>query len=73
MSRPKPLFLSTAQQLGIHRTRGVPSLLDSLLSTGECLARMLLTDCPPCSVYVRAYAANEAHAQQGAAGCLPVN
>ena len=47
MNRPKPLFLSTAQQLGIHRTRGIPSLLDSLLSPGTyspCLFNLILDD-----------------------------
>ncbi|KAK9867742.1 hypothetical protein WJX84_006840, partial [Apatococcus fuscideae] len=53
--RPKPLFLSTAQQLGIHRTRGIPSLLDSLLSPEASLAsrhwlkRLLLLP-PPTAV-----------------------
>ncbi|KAK9832926.1 hypothetical protein WJX74_001881 [Apatococcus lobatus] len=38
LNRPKPLFLSTAQQLGIHRTRGMVSLLDSLLSSEASMA-----------------------------------
>jgi hypothetical protein len=29
--RPKPLYFSTASQLGFHKTRGVPALLDALL------------------------------------------
>ena len=29
--RPKPLYHSTASQLGLHRTRGIPSLLDFVL------------------------------------------
>ena len=29
--RPKPLYYSTASQLGFHKTRGVPGLLDALL------------------------------------------
>lgn len=30
-TRPKPLFQSTASQLGIHPTRGIPNLLDYIL------------------------------------------
>jgi hypothetical protein len=29
--RPRPLYYSTAANLGLHKTRGVPSLLDNLL------------------------------------------
>ena len=35
--RPKPLYMSTACQLGIHKMRGVPSLLDSILPPGKTL------------------------------------
>lgn len=39
--RPKPLYFSTASQLGFHKTRGVPALLDALLPpSGE--SQMLL-------------------------------
>lgn len=30
-ARPNPLYLSTAAQLGLEQTRGVPSLLDNVL------------------------------------------
>ena len=33
--RPKPVFKSTAGQLGIHKTAGVWPLLDSLLPSGH--------------------------------------
>ena len=29
--RPKPLYASTASQLGLHKTRGIPNLLDFVL------------------------------------------
>ncbi len=29
--RPKPLYYSTASQLGLHKTRGIPNLLDFVL------------------------------------------
>ena len=32
---PKPLYLSTANQLGLERTRGVPSLLDHVLPKAD--------------------------------------
>ena len=31
MCRPKPLYHSTASQLGLHKTRGIPNLLDFVL------------------------------------------
>jgi hypothetical protein len=30
-ARPKPVYHSTASQLGLHKTRGIPSLLDYVL------------------------------------------
>ncbi len=32
--RPKPLYACTAGQLGLHTTRGIPSLLDAMLPAG---------------------------------------
>jgi hypothetical protein len=29
--RPKPLYHSTASQLGLHKTKGIPNLLDFVL------------------------------------------
>lgn len=41
--RPKPLYYSTASQLGFHKTRGVPGLLDALLPpTGNTAFQLLL-------------------------------
>lgn len=52
--RPKPLYFSSACQLGFHRTRGVPSILDALLppsgAPAACrkyLRRLLLLPPPP--------------------------
>ena len=51
--RPKPLFQCTASQLGIHKTRGVPSLLDALLPASaplivhRWLRHLLLLPPPP--------------------------
>jgi hypothetical protein len=53
--KPKPLYMSTASQLGIHKTRGVPSLLDALLPGGSgaplltrrYMRRLLLLPPPP--------------------------
>ncbi len=49
-NRPKPLYYSTASQLGFHKTRGVPGLLDALLPpTGKSLSEMgTLWFLPPC-------------------------
>eukprot|EP00887_Chlorella_sp_A99_P001624 scaffold8.g1624.t1 len=41
-SRPRPLYHSTACNLGLHKTRGVPSLLDATLPSGELLYRVPL-------------------------------
>ena len=39
--RPKPLYYSTASQLGFHKTRGVPGLLDALLPpTGKLISKL---------------------------------
>jgi DNA mismatch repair ATPase MutS len=37
-TRPRPLYFSTASNLGLHKTRGVPSLLDYALPSGAPLA-----------------------------------
>ncbi len=37
-TRPRPLYFSTASNLGLHKTRGVPSLLDYALPAGAPLA-----------------------------------
>jgi predicted GIY-YIG superfamily endonuclease len=37
-TRPRPLYFSTASNLGLHKTRGVPSLLDYALPAGTPLA-----------------------------------
>ncbi len=37
-TRPRPLYFSTASNLGLHRTRGVPSLLDYALPAASPLA-----------------------------------
>ena len=53
--RPKALFHSTASQLGIHKTSGIPSLLDAILPTTmpliqrRYMRRLLLTP-PPTEV-----------------------
>lgn len=36
-SRPRPLYYSTAINLGLHKSRGVPSLLDSMIPPGAPL------------------------------------
>jgi hypothetical protein len=51
-SRPRPLYFSTASNLGLHKTRGVPSILDYALPTTAPLAarrwlRSLLLMPPP--------------------------
>lgn len=52
-SRPRPLYHSTACNLGLHKTRGVPSLLDATLPSGVPLAsrrwmrNLLLLPPPP--------------------------
>lgn len=36
--RPRPLYFSTASNLGLHKTRGVPSILDFMLPSGAPLS-----------------------------------
>lgn len=55
ISRPKTVFHSTASQLGIHKTGGIPSLLDAILPvTASLLQRRylkrLLLNPPPTEV-----------------------
>ncbi len=43
--RPKPLYACTAGQLGLHTTRGMPSLLDAVLpSSAYRSCRLYLED-----------------------------
>lgn len=52
-SRPRPLYYSTALNLGLHRARGIPSLLDSMIPAGapltarRWLRKLLLLPPPP--------------------------
>jgi len=61
-SRPRPLYFSTASNLGLHKTRGVPSLIDYALQDGAPLTsrrwlRKLLLLPPPPKVSVAIHAA----------------
>lgn len=61
-TRPRPLYFSTASNLGLHKTRGVPSLLDYALPSGAPLAvrrwlRSWLLMPPPPSVALSIHAA----------------
>ena len=53
VKRPKPLYACTAGQLGLHTTRGIPSLLDAMLPAGahrssrRYLKDLLLLPPPP--------------------------
>lgn len=60
--RPRPLYHSTASNLGLHKTRGVPNLLDYCLPQGSPLTsrrwmRKLLLLPPPPSVAAAIHAA----------------
>ncbi|KAL4544776.1 hypothetical protein Ndes2526B_g00720 [Nannochloris sp. 'desiccata'] len=61
-TRPRPLYFSTASNLGLHKTRGVPSLIDYALPAGAPLTvrrwfRKLLLLPPPPTVSLAIHAA----------------
>jgi hypothetical protein len=73
-TRPRPLYFSTASNLGLHKTRGVPSLIDYALPAGAPLTarrwlRKLLLLPPPPNVSLAIHAA--CAALQQARGPVP--
>lgn len=73
-TRPRPLYYASASNLGLHKTRGVPSLIDYALPAGAPLTsrrwlRRLLLLPPPPAVGLAIHAA--CAALQSATGPVP--